>query len=166
MDRFTKNRSLSQLLQLVESSPDDAKSHVLLAIHRENPAWASLIRTKVLTPERVLEWDARVVRMILDELTDDQIRALQAGLLDPSTNKLREALSLDPARIIRSRESQASIDRTVDRTVDLNKVSLGEITAARLLIVSKVRDLESHGTLDLSAIAPLHVAAFGASASA
>lgn len=57
LDRYKKKGGFNQLLQLLETSPATKREQFLALIGSESPIWEETLRQKILTINRVYDWE-------------------------------------------------------------------------------------------------------------
>src|SRR5687768_10826919 len=89
LSRYRKQGGFQQLLQLIETCTSQKREQLLKLIEAEDPAWAKLINTKMVTLEKVFSWDASHVAEVTSQLVPRTLAVLLHGLpkeaLDKST---------------------------------------------------------------------------------
>lgn len=69
LDRYKKTKGgFVQLLQLIETSPQKKREQFLGMIEEENAVWAEQLRKRLLSVEKIFNWNADVLSEILSRL--------------------------------------------------------------------------------------------------
>lgn len=130
-----------KLIQLIESSEPETQKNILHLVGSDDPGWAHLIKTKAITPERILTWPNSVLRKIFSKLNIPQISALYSTLNEEHRSTVLNAIQENQIRPVQ--------DYTLDHPSEK-----GQIIAARIFLVQIVRDLEARGQLHFKDIDP------------
>lgn len=140
--RFRKSGGFLQLVQLVETTDPRRRQNLIELIAKEDPGWAQLVRLKVLTKDRILNWEPRFLMQIWPQIPLPIIKTIWLK----STTAQRE-------RIERSipRAFQTTFRKSVDAGETVDDV---EEAAASLRLVAIVREMNLHGLLDFNDIDP------------
>lgn len=144
LTRFRKQGGFNQLLALIELC-DPAKQRSLLhLVGTEDPGWAYLLRSKVLTRDRIMNWPQKILMEITVHLSEPVLLALYSSL--NLTQKQRLLASLDSDVLVRL-------------STEINENSRSEFTdaeknAASIKLIQIVREMEGEGQLKFSAFDP------------
>ncbi|MFN9067220.1 MAG: hypothetical protein ACK5V3_08325, partial [Bdellovibrionales bacterium] len=68
LDRYKKKGGFIQLLQLIETSSKSKQDQFLGLIAQESPNWENEIRKKMITLDKVLEWNPVYLSEIFSRL--------------------------------------------------------------------------------------------------
>jgi len=117
------------------------KEQLLKAVESENPAWAHLLKEKMLTVERIFKWPPEAVAEITTRLPERIVGIALHGLKEEDKGKA--LFSMTHMKV-----------RAVEEIINGYKPNPGEIQAAFLKIITKARELEKGGELRLDKIDP------------
>jgi hypothetical protein len=158
LNRFSGTNGIFQLIALLESCSDDRRRLILSSIAKEDPALASLLRTKVLTCAHVFSWEARDLGALFEDLcgSPDQLVSDFMELVDVF------APNLSKGDWMSQLETRMNYDRFahLDELRIKSKANFSRETAGAVLMF-KVRELERIGRLDLREIDPPKAMATG-----
>ncbi|MFN7262945.1 MAG: FliG C-terminal domain-containing protein [Pseudobdellovibrionaceae bacterium] len=144
LSRFRKPGGFQQLLALIESCEADKQKSLLHLVAQEDPGWAFLVKSKVLTADKIFSWDSSHLMEILPQLPQRVLVAFYC-FSDEQKQKL----------ILRSLDS--NLARKVQEEALENPAEPGELRSARIKLIQAVRSLEAEGKLRLSLIDPARV---------
>lgn len=68
LDRYKKKGGFFQLLQLLETSPSAKREQFLGLIAAESPAWEEALRARILTVNRIYDWDPQYLAEIFSRI--------------------------------------------------------------------------------------------------
>ncbi|HEX4922849.1 MAG TPA: FliG C-terminal domain-containing protein [Bdellovibrionales bacterium] len=139
--RFKKPGGFIQLVNLIETCTDQKKEQLLKAVEGENPAWAKLLKEKLLTVDKVFSWPPEAVAEITTRLPERIVAIAMHGLKEDVRPKA--TFSMSHMKL-----------RAVEEVFNGYKPNAGEISAAFLKIIMKARELEKGGELKLDKIDP------------
>ena len=134
--RYKKPGGVQQLVQLLETCLTKKREALLNTIYAEDKDFGAMVKTKVLTVERVFKWDPLVVS---EATTRMGVRTLAIALkgLPPECF----AIATHTMRELKKREVHNMLE-----TVKPNAV---EIESAHIKLVEEVRKLEKEGSIKL-----------------
>ncbi len=138
--RFRKQGGLMQLLQLIETSEADKQRHLLELVGQEDPGWASLIKSKRLTLQRILTWPDEVLTQILFHLPAEFTSNLCHVLNAAEAEKIERCLPKGKRR---------DYERLRD-----HRPTHQERWVAQVKMITTTRDLINGGILRLAAFDP------------
>lgn len=139
--RYRKQGGFQQLLLLIENCTSQKRDQLMKLIEAEDPSWAKLIGTKMVTLEKVYTWDAMHIAEVTTQLAPRTLAILLHGL--PKDYFDKSILAMTP---LKRREIQSLFEE--------QKPTPGEVEAARIKLLNKVRELEESGRLNLAQIDP------------
>ncbi|GIL18659.1 MAG: hypothetical protein BroJett040_24100 [Oligoflexia bacterium] len=131
-----------QLVHLIESSEPATQKNLLHLVGTEDPGWAHLIKTKALTPERILGWPPHILQKILLQFSLPLLATLYATSSDETRVAILNAI---PEYQIRTVQDHA-LDHPHDESQAL---------ACRLRLVQITRELQAKGNLCFREFDPL-----------
>lgn len=139
LNRFRKPGGFIQLLQLIESCDGEKQKNLIKLIASEDPGWASLVKAKQLSYQKVLSWPQPSLALILESIPYRTLLALVAG----SQHTQKEVL-----------KSTVSPSLWARLTKDLEETSFepSEHKVAQLKLLSVVREMEQEGKIKLASI--------------
>lgn len=139
--RYKKTGGFQQLLTLLESCSPSKREQLMKVIQSEDPGWAALIKAKLLTIEKLFAWDPLTLGEVTQELP---IRVLAAALHGMGPDAVNKATyTMDHKR-----------RRDVENMIKDLTPAAGEIEAARVKLLARVRELEREKRLDLGKVDP------------
>jgi flagellar motor switch protein FliG len=138
-DRMNRHGDVDQILFLLESSTPEQQHDLIQQMQKTDPAKAALIRTKLMTIDRVYSLDEESLGRILEDL-DDRTFSLSLCGLDAELRK--RALEL----VNNQKRKNALMLLKSTRTDN------PEIQIAHRQIVQKARELENAGKIHLGAV--------------
>ena len=141
LSRYRKPGGFQQLLLLLESCTAPKRAQLMKLIESEDAAWAKLISTKIVTLDKFFSWDATHVAEVTTQLVPRTLAILLHGL--PSECLEKAVTSMPPIK-----------RREIESLFSEQSPSPGEVEAARIKLLSKVRELEDSGRLNLAQIDP------------
>ncbi len=139
--RYRKQGGFQQLLLLLETCTAPKRDQLMKLIQAEDPSWAKLINTKMVTIEKVYSWDAIQVAEVTTQLAPRTLAILLHGL--PKEFFDKSIVAMTP---LKQREIQSLFEEQTPTP--------GEVEAARIKLLTKVRELEDSGRLNLAQIDP------------
>lgn len=141
LSRYRKPGGFQQLLLLLETCAAPKRDQLLKLIEAEDQAWAKLISTKMITIEKIFSWDALHVSEVTTQIVPRTLAILLYGL--PQEYFDKSTITMSPLK-----------KREVESIYQEQSPSPGEVEAARIKLLSKVRELENTGSLNLAQIDP------------
>ncbi|MBK7891338.1 MAG: hypothetical protein IPJ84_10960 [Bdellovibrionales bacterium] len=145
LDRFRGPNGISQMIALIESATPERRSALLRSLNLENPGLASLIKTKVLTIDKVLEWETGAMASLLKAFShDDCLNLLLLSGRSPHLSpRLKAAWEL-----AFSEQPKAVFNTNQLRNADVIEMNL----------VHRIRELERLGLFKLVDVDPARAA--------
>ncbi len=139
--RYRKQGGFQQLVLLLETCTSQKRDQLMKLIQAEDPSWAKLISTKMVTLERVYSWDAMHIAEVTTQLAPRTLAILLHGLSKEFFEKSVHVMS--PLK-----------RREIESLFEEQKPTPGEVEAARIKLLTKVRELEDSGRLNLAQFDP------------
>lgn len=145
LDRYKKKGGFFQLLQLLETSPLTKREQFLGLISGESPAWEEALRVRILTIDRVYNWDGQYLVEIFSRV---QPLTLAYALHGSPPEKVEQLLGCLPP---------ISKRKITDLLAESNPTPAEKSTCVSKML-SEVRGFISQGILRLDKIDPeLHI---------
>lgn len=149
--RFRGPNGIFQMIALLESSSEERQRTLLASFASENPGLASLLKTKVLTPDRIFSWDEKSLEPLFSELALSPTEFLGGVLALIQNLPDRKALGV----FVRGLEPLVSKARFNElRAVAEKTRDVAVLDGVRTQLLTKVRELERTGQLDIAAFDP------------
>ncbi len=139
--RYKKQGGFEQLLLLLETSNDKKQEQFLKLIEAESPATAAMIKSKMLTIDKIFAWDASFLGDITITLPSKILAILLKGKPESVVNNV---IATFPH--IKKQEVLATAKEMV--------VNVGEFESARMKLIQTVRDMNKAGTIKIAKISP------------
>jgi len=136
--RFRKPGGVQQLVALLESCLTKKREALLNTIQAEDKEFAAMVKTKILTAERVFKWDPLVVSEATTRLSERTLAIVLKGLPPECIN-----IGMHTMRDLKKRE--------VMNLLEVLKPTQVEIESAHIKLVETVRNLEKEGNLKFDA---------------
>jgi flagellar motor switch protein FliG len=142
LKQFRQPGGFQQLLQVLEISEPTKQRGMLQLVALEDPGWAHLLKLKILTVDRILQWESSFLQQILVSLPTEPLFHLYSG----SSEKQR-------AQIDRCLPAQIGQEL---RTMLTNKkpATSQAVFMAGVRLIQSVRELQSMGAIDLNIADP------------
>lgn len=141
LSRFRKSGGFYQLLSLLESCDAEKQKQLLHLVASEDPGWAHLVKIKVLTVEKILNWPTNVLQEIAAHVPDSLHLSLLIGFSDYQKQKWISALPTMRGRDLKDR-------------LHLFTANPQEAASAAIKLVQIVRELESEGKIHFKQFDP------------
>lgn len=145
LDRFRGPNGISQMIALIESASPERRSALLHSLHLENPGLASLIKTKVLTIDKILAWETGAVASLLKAFSRDE--CLNLLLLSSRSPHLSPRLKA-AWELAFNEQPKAVFNTSQLRNADVIEMNL----------IHRVRELERLGLFKLIDVDPARAA--------
>ncbi len=139
LSRFRKPGGFVQLLQLIESCDGEKQKNLIQLIASEDPGWASLVKAKQLSYQKVLEWPQPHLALILESLPYRTLLALVAGSQEAQKQVLSKTLS-------------PTLWARLNSDLQETKLEASEHKVAQLKLLSAIREMDQEGKIKLTAI--------------
>lgn len=147
--RFRKPGGFRELVILIERCSPDKQKSLFHKIAAEDPGWAHLLKTKVLTFRRILDWPPETLMEITPNLSDHTLVVLYkvAESYSKKNQLLLHEKLLDSLPYFKKSEilDQATV-------VD---ITISDQNAALLRLLHTVRELELRGKISFKNFDPL-----------
>lgn len=134
--RYRKPGGVQQLVQLLESCLSKKRETLLNTIIAEDKDFGTMIKTKLLTIEKIFKWDPLVVSEATTRMGERTLAIALKGMPPEAF-----AVATHTMRDLKKREVQNMLE-----TVKPNAV---EIESAHIKLVETVRNLEKEGSIRL-----------------
>jgi len=139
---YRKAGGFLQLIQLVETTEPRKRMGLFDLIAKEDPGWANLLRLKILTLDRILNWNSDSLAQLWPEVPLPMIVALWQKSPINKRSKIEGSLNKD---------FYVEFRRAADT---IEEISEAESTASVIRFVTIVRDMAIQGKLRLAEIDP------------
>ncbi len=130
---------IEHLISMLEKSPEEQRSQLLLLIEANEPTKAALLRARLLTVERVLMLDQESLGRVLEDASEIHIANSLRGI---DLELRQRALDLV------SKEKR----KQVIKLIQLPSPEPAEIQSSRRQLISRVRELEHRGAIHLGSL--------------
>lgn len=137
--RYKKKGGFFQLVQLIETSQEKKREQFLNLIKEENSTWEAELRSKILTCEKVLSWEASVLSEIISRVPPLTLSTILQTRKKSEYDKLYSVMSF-------------ADQRRYQDNLPSSPPNSGEIQTAENKFLSEVRNLISMGTIKLEKI--------------
>ena len=134
--RFRKPGGVQQLVALLESCLTKKREALLTTIESEDKDFATMVKAKILTAERVFKWDPLVVSEATTKLSERTLAIVLKGLPNECV-----PIAMHTMRDLKKRE--------VMNMLETIKPTPVEIESAHIKLVETVRNLEKEGAIKL-----------------
>lgn len=141
LSRYKKHGGFEQLLFLIESSNDKKQEQFLKLIEAESSATALMLKSKMLTVERVFSWEESFLGDIVSHVP---VLVLSILLKNKSEEIVQRVLGT---------LSHGQKQEVLEKVKEANP-SLGEYETARIRLIQTVRELNDSGKIQIRQIAP------------
>jgi flagellar motor switch protein FliG len=139
--RYRKQGGFQQLLQLIETCNATKRDQLLKIIDQEDPGWGSLLRAKTLSMQKIFSWDPLVVAELMTEFPVRILAVALKALPPEALTKATHAMNHQQKRDLEGMMAEIN-------------PNAGEIEAANMKFITKVRELERDGRLKLDKVDP------------
>ncbi len=136
-----KKRGFSQLLLLLESTPEDKKAKLLKLIAEENPAWEAALKSKMLTMQHLLKWPEPAWAIILKDPRPLHLSMMTGGLTDQEIETFLSFMSV-------------KVKTQVLQHLEMKKPTPAEAWTAQTKLYADIRRLVADGSLKLAELSP------------
>ena len=141
LSRYQKAGGFMQLLQLIETTGKQKQENFLNIIEKEDARWASAIKEKMLTMEKILAWEDSILAEIAARLQMLTLATALHGLKQEDCDRLLKTMS-------------HSQKRNIDDLKKSKAPNPAEISAAFLKILQETRSMITQGYIKLEKFAP------------
>jgi len=142
LKQFRQPGGFQQLLQVLEISEPTKQRGMLQLVALEDPGWAHLLKLKILTVDRILQWDSSSLQQILVSLPTEPLFHLYSGSSEKQRGQIDRCL---PAQI--SQELRTMLTSKKPATSQA-------VFMAGVRLIQSVRELQSMGAIDLNIVDP------------
>lgn len=139
VDRYKKSGGFVQLLQVIETCGPKKYDQFMGIITEEDPSWAEAIKEKMLTFDKILDWQPEILLEVLANVNSLAFCTALKGIAPDLQNKFLSALSHQERRKLEQR-------------LDDIKPNANEISSCVMKVVSETRALLTAGTLKAAKI--------------
>jgi hypothetical protein len=139
--RYKKPGGFVQLVKLIEGFGPKKRKKFLEMIEDESEVWAEAVKDKILTIDRIMNWDEQVVAEIVNRLSDLNIATAMLAMTEDQRNKILKFLSHGQKR-------------RLDEIKDMSQPSESEINTVLFKIVAEVREMSAHGYIRIDKVDP------------
>ena len=141
LSRYQRPGGFIQLIQLIETCGKQKQDNFLNIIESEDPRWARAIREKMLTIEKMFNWQDSIIAEISGRLAVLTVATAMHGLSHKQSDRLLKNYTHGQRR-------------TIDDLFTTNSPAPSEITAAYLKIIEETRAMMLDGRLRAEKFAP------------
>lgn len=141
LGRYKKTGGFQQLLSLIETCAPTKREQLMKVIQAEDPGWAALLKTKMLTFEKFFAWDPIHIAEITNEMPARILAAALVGL--PPESVARATHTMDHMK-----------KREIETLLAEMTPNPSEVETARMKLLTRVRELEKEKRIDLNQIDP------------
>lgn len=141
LSRYKKSGGFKQLLNLIETCGAAKQEKFLTMIEAEDPRWAKALKQKMLSLEKIFNWNDMVLAEIAVRLQELTLATALHGLSPEQNQRLMKTFS----------HSQR---RKIDDIFNTKKPSPGEISTMFMKIIEQVRGLISDGYIRVQEFDP------------
>lgn len=141
LDRYRKSGGFNQLLILLETSPKDKQEKFLGLIKDESPTWETELRKRIMTFDRVCNWEQPYLMEICPRIPEKIIAVALHPI--PAEKRTGWLKSLSPAQ-----------RRTADEILGGPAPQLGEVFSCQNRILTEIREMAKQNALKLDKIDP------------
>ena len=139
--RYKKVGGFQHLLSLVETCGPAKREQLMKVIQAEDPGWAALLKTKMLTTEKFFSWNPIHIAEITNEMPTRILAAALVGLGPEALDKVTHTMTH-----MKKKEIETLVS-------EMNPAP-GEVETARMKILTRVREFEKDRRIDLNQIDP------------
>lgn len=141
IDRYRKTGGFLQLAMLLETSPPSKQEKFLSLIREESPTWETELKKRLLSFERVLDWNPEHLSDIWPRLPDKVVATAVWNLPEPLKTKFMASISV-------------ALKRRLDEAATMNAPTDGEILGCRLKILQEIRTMTTNGLMRMDKLDP------------
>lgn len=143
--RYQKPGGFLQLVQLIETCNPQKQQQLLSSIEKESPVWAQEVKNKVLTIEKIFNWNEQTLAELISRVQELTLSIAVHGL-DPAVWE-RVSKTLSHGQL-----------RRIDDLSKTKKPTPAEISTAFMKIITEIREMISLGYIQLAKVDPhLHI---------
>lgn len=141
ISRYQKAGGFIQLLQLIETCGKQKQDNFLSIIEKESPIWATIIKQKMLSLEKIMSWDDNTVAEIFSRVNELTLATALHGFSEDSWIKISKTFSHLQKRRIEDLKSSRT-------------PSPADISTAFVKVLEEVRSMIKDGHLRIEKFAP------------
>lgn len=141
ISRYQKAGGFIQLLKLVETSGKQKQENFITIIDKEDPRWAVAIRQKMLSMEKILNWDDNVQAEIFSRVNELTLSTAIHGFSEEQWSRMSKTFSSSQIRRITDLKNS-------------RQPNAAEISAAYVKVLGDVRSMISDGSIKIEKVAP------------
>lgn len=134
--RYKKPGGVQQLVALLESCLSKKRELLLNTIMAEDRDFGNMIKSKILTVDKIFRWDPLIVCEATTQLSERTLAVVLKGLPPEAF-----AIATHTMRDLKKRE--------VVNLLETIKPTAVEIESAHIKLIEKVRELEKQGSIKL-----------------
>lgn len=139
--RFRKIGGFSQLLLLLETTEGERQRQLMRMVASEDPGWAYMVRGKLLTVDRILNWPIDVLLEISPLISDSVATVIWIQIQPYQQDKWLKCIS--PNRL-----------RAIKELAGAKEWTSGEKNAAAIKLIQTVRQLIQEDKIPLQSVDP------------
>ncbi len=102
LTRYQKSGGFIQILQLIETCGKQKQENFLQMIEKEDPRWATAIKDKMLTIEKIFSWENAVLNEVAGRLQELTLATAMHGLKPEENARLLSTYTHSQRRNIES----------------------------------------------------------------
>ena len=93
LSRYRKSGGFVQILQLIETCGKKKQDNFLRMIEEEDPKWAEALQEKMLTMDKILDWDDNTVAEIFSRVQEMTLATAAHGFTPEQYEKVTKMFS-------------------------------------------------------------------------
>ena len=141
LDRYRKPGGFIQLVNLIETCGKEKQEKLLLTVRTEDPAWEELIRTKLLSVQRVLGWNPIYIGEVIARLPAINLSTMLHGIPREKWDVVLGTMT-QTAR------------RQIEEAVENSKPNPADVSASLAKFINETRQAIVHGIIKLDRVDP------------
>ena len=141
LERYKKKGGFIQLLNLIETSEKAKQEKFLKLIAGENSTWEPELRKKMLTIEKVMNWNPIYLREIFPRMPALQLAMIVGGLAAEKAEKIKSILT--------SREL-----KNVNEILEFKVPNASETVTGQSKLFTEIRKMLQEGLLKTETVCP------------
>lgn len=141
LDRYRKSGGFLQLAMLLETSLPAKQEKFLVLIRDESPAWEGELKKRLLSFERILNWNSEHLTDIWSRLPEKVVATAVWTLPSDLKEKFFASISV-------------ALRRRLDEAFTMNPPTDGEVISCQLKIVQEVRTMTMNGLMRMEKLDP------------
>lgn len=139
--RYKKAGGFVQLVKLLEGFGKEKREKFLDLVKKEDAVWAAALQDKLLSVDRIFNWDSQTLSNICQRMHEKNLAALMHGLSDEQKAKVYEFMG-------------HSEKRRLDTHISEMTPSPGEIATGALKLIEETREMIQTGHVKLDSLDP------------